>query len=73
MVSHSLRQIIEGLSSSLVRGAEMASTEEPDAMADKGASIDYNPAIQQTSVAVTESLLMDRRIRYIPNNEYRSS
>jgi len=45
MVSHSLRQIIEGLSSSLRRGAEVASTEEPDAMADKDASFDYNPAI----------------------------
>lgn len=56
-VSHSLRQIIEGLSSSLGRGAEVASTEEPDAMADKDASLDYNAAIRLTPVAVTESLL----------------
>ncbi len=57
MVRLRLRQIIEGLSSSLSRGAEVVSTEEPDTMADEDASIDYNPAIRLTSVAVTESLL----------------
>jgi len=57
MVSPRLRQIIEGLSSSLGRGAEVVTTEEPDTMADKDASLDYNAAIRLTSVAVTEGLL----------------